>query len=41
LTGVEWVSLAFAWGASEAYVFRGTQLGTLILESPFLCDGTA
>jgi hypothetical protein len=36
LTGVEWVGLTCAWGASEACVFRGTQLGTLIRKSPFL-----
>jgi hypothetical protein len=41
VTGVEWVGLACAWGASEACVFRGTQLGTLIHESPILRDGTA
>jgi hypothetical protein len=40
VTGVERVGLACAWGASEACVFRGTQLGTLIRESPFLHDGT-
>jgi hypothetical protein len=40
VTGVEWVGLACAWGASEACVFWGTQLGTLICESPFLRDGT-
>jgi hypothetical protein len=40
VTGVEQVGLARAWGADEAYVFRGTQLGTLIRESPFLRDGT-
>jgi hypothetical protein len=39
LTGVERVGLTYAWGASEAYVFRGIQLGTLIRESPFLRDG--
>jgi hypothetical protein len=38
--GVKHVSLVCAWGASEACVFRGTQLGTLIRESPFLHDGT-
>jgi hypothetical protein len=38
--GVERVGLACACGASEACVFRGTQLGTLIRESPFLYDGT-
>jgi hypothetical protein len=26
LTGVEQVGLAYAWGANEACVFRGTQL---------------
>jgi hypothetical protein len=41
VTGVERVGLACAWGASEVCVLRGTQLGTLIRESPFLCDGTA
>jgi hypothetical protein len=40
VTGVERVGLACAWGASEACVLRGTQLDTLIHESPFLCDGT-
>jgi hypothetical protein len=37
-TGVERVSLACARGTSDACVFRGTQLGTLFRESPFLCD---
>jgi hypothetical protein len=41
VTGVKWVGLAYAWGASETCVFRGIQLGTLIRESSFLCDGTA
>jgi hypothetical protein len=41
VTGVEWVGLACAWGASEACVFRGTQLGILIHKSLFLRDGTA
>jgi hypothetical protein len=41
MTGVERVGLARSWGAGEACVFRGTQLGTLIRESPFLCDGVA
>jgi hypothetical protein len=41
VTGVERVGLACAWGANEACVFRGTQLGTLIRELPFLCDGMA
>jgi hypothetical protein len=41
VTGVERVGLACAWGASETCVFWGNQLGTLIRESPFLCDGTA
>jgi hypothetical protein len=41
LTRVERVGLACAWGASEACVSRGTQLGTLIRESLFLCDGMA
>jgi hypothetical protein len=36
--GVERVGLACAWGTSEACVFRGTQLGTLIHELPFLRD---
>jgi hypothetical protein len=40
LTGVEWVGLTCAWGASEMYVFWGIQLGILIRESPFLRDGT-
>jgi hypothetical protein len=35
------VGLACALGTSEACVFRGTQLGTLIRESSFLRDGTA
>jgi hypothetical protein len=41
VTGVEQVGLAYAWGTREACVFRGTQLGTLIHESPFLRDGMA
>jgi hypothetical protein len=41
MIGVKQVGLARAWGASEACVFQGTQLGTLIRESPFLRDGTA
>jgi hypothetical protein len=43
VTGVEWVGLACAWGASETCVFQGTtlRLGTLIRESPFLRDGIA
>jgi hypothetical protein len=41
MTGVERVGLICAWGASEACVFRATQLGILIRESPFLRDGTA
>jgi hypothetical protein len=41
VTGVEWVGLACARGASEACVFWGTQRGTLIHESSFLRDGTA
>jgi hypothetical protein len=41
VTGVEQVGLVCTWGASEACVFRGTQLGTLIRQSPFLHDGTA
>jgi hypothetical protein len=41
VTEVERVGFACAWGASEACVFRGTQLGTLIRESLFLCDGMA
>jgi hypothetical protein len=40
-TGVEYVGLVCAWDINEACVFRGTQLGTLIRESPFLRDGTA
>jgi hypothetical protein len=40
MTGVKRVGLARAWGASEACVFWGTQLCTLIHESPFLRDGT-
>jgi hypothetical protein len=39
--GVERVGLARAWGASEACVFWGTQLGILIHKSPFLCDSMA
>jgi hypothetical protein len=39
--GVEQVGLACAWGANDACVFRGTQLGILIHESPFLRDGMA
>jgi hypothetical protein len=35
------IGLACALGTSEACVFRGTQLGTLIRESPFLRDATA
>jgi hypothetical protein len=38
---VERVGLARAWGVSEVCVFRGTQLGILIRELPFLRDGTA
>jgi hypothetical protein len=38
--GVKRVGLVCAWGASEACVFQGTQLGTLIRESPFLRDDT-
>jgi hypothetical protein len=41
VTGGECVGLACAEGTSEACVFQGTQLGTLIRESPFLRDGTA
>jgi hypothetical protein len=40
VTGVERVGLACAWGTSEACDFWGTQLDTLIRESPFLRDGT-
>jgi hypothetical protein len=40
ITRVERVGLVCAWGASEACVLRGTQLGTLIHESSFLHDGT-
>jgi hypothetical protein len=40
LTGVEQVGLVCAWGASEACVFRDTQLGTLIRESLFLRNST-
>jgi hypothetical protein len=40
LTWVKRIGLACAWGTSEACIFRDTQLGTLILESPFLRDGT-
>jgi hypothetical protein len=35
------VGLACALGTSEACVFQGTQLGTLIHDSPFLRDGMA
>jgi hypothetical protein len=41
VTGGEWVGLACAYGASEACVFWGTQLGTMIRESLFLRDGMA
>jgi hypothetical protein len=41
VTVVEQVGLICARGTDEACVFRGTQLGTLIYESPFLRDGTA
>jgi hypothetical protein len=37
--GVEWIGLVYDQGTDEACVFRGTQLGTLIRESPFLRDG--
>jgi hypothetical protein len=40
VTGVEQVGLACARGTNEACIFRGTQLGTLIRESPFSRDGT-
>jgi hypothetical protein len=40
VTGVEHVGLVCARGTDEACVFRGTQLCTLIRESPFLRDGT-
>jgi hypothetical protein len=40
VTGVEWVGLVCAQSIDEAYVFQGTQLGTLIRESPFLHDST-
>jgi hypothetical protein len=40
VTGVERVGLACARGTNEACIFRGTQLGTLIRESPFPHDGT-
>jgi hypothetical protein len=40
VTGVKRVSLVCARGTDEACVFLGTQLGTLIRESPFLHDGT-
>jgi hypothetical protein len=36
VTGVERVGLICARGTDEACVFRGTQLGTLIRESPSL-----
>jgi hypothetical protein len=39
--GVERVGLICARGTDEACVFWGTQLGTLIRESPFLRDGMA
>jgi hypothetical protein len=41
VTGVERVGLICARDTDEACVFRGTQLGTLIRESPFLHDGMA
>jgi hypothetical protein len=41
LTGLERVGLVCSWGTSEACVFWGTQLGTLILGLPFLRDGKA
>jgi hypothetical protein len=41
VTGGERVGFACAWGTNGACVFRGTQLGILIRESPFLRDGTA
>jgi hypothetical protein len=41
MTGGEQVGLTCAWGTSNACVFRGTQLDTLIRESLFLRDGTA
>jgi hypothetical protein len=41
VSGVERVGLALCLGTSETCVFRDTQLGTLIRESPFLRDGTA
>jgi hypothetical protein len=41
VTGVERVGLICARGTDEACVFWGTQLGTLIRESPFLRDGMA
>jgi hypothetical protein len=37
---VERVGLVCVRGIDEACVFWGTQLGTLIRKSPFLCNGT-
>jgi hypothetical protein len=39
-TGVEWVSLVYAWGTSKTCVFGVPSWATLIRESPFLRDGT-
>jgi hypothetical protein len=41
VTGVKRVGLVCARGTDEACVFRGTQLGRLIRESPFLLDDMA
>jgi hypothetical protein len=41
VTEVEQINLVCTWDISETCVFRGTQLDTLIRESPFLHDGTA
>jgi hypothetical protein len=41
VTGVEWVGLVVPGVQARHVFFWDTQLGTLIHESPFLCDGTA
>jgi hypothetical protein len=38
-SGTGWSHLCL--GCKRGMCFRGTQLGTLIHESPFLCDGMA
>jgi hypothetical protein len=40
VTGVKWIGLVCARGTNKACIFQGTQVGTLIRESPFLHDGT-